>query len=258
MPTKKKPTWALKLEDLLRELNLTQAGLAAQLDVSPMTVSRWVRGTHRPTAATYIRLAALAEPPGDTYFLEQAGLSGPNVLRAQTPTTPQSAQLKLSSLRLIAPRQLTSGTVGSIADAVAIPILEKPAVSNNSNDDGGVPPNLDSNRVADIFTVPARWCDNPGAMIGIANSGDSMAPLIPDGAILFVDTSRCRREQLNRRIVLATHRDQGFKVAWLQRIGVTDFLFSENTLHSPTELSGKSHWNLLGEVLWWISTAPRR
>jgi transcriptional regulator with XRE-family HTH domain len=257
MPTKKKPTWAMKLEDLLRELNLTQAGLAAQLDVSPMTVSRWVRGTHRPTAATYIRLAALAEPPGDTYFLEQAGLSGPNVLRAQAPTTPQSAQVKLTSMRLVAPRQLTSGSAASYADAVAIPILEKPATSTAADDVTSAPA-LDPNRAADIFTVPARWCDDPGSMIGIANSGDSMAPLIPDGAILFVDTAHSRREQLNRRIVLATHRDQGFKVAWLQRIGATDFLFSENTLYPPTELSGKSHWNLLGEVLWWISSAPKR
>lgn len=257
MPPKKKPSWALKLEDLLRELNLTQAGLAAQLDVSPMTVSRWVRGTHRPTAATYIRLAALAQPPGDTYFLEQAGLSGPNVLRAQMPATPQSAQIKLSSLRLITPRQITPGTAASIADAVAIPVVEKPALPAGAEPQDSIPA-LDTDRIADIFTFPAKWCENPGSMIGIAHSGDSMNPLIPDGSLLFIDTSRTRREQLNRRIVLATHRDQGFKVAWLQRIGSTDFLFSENTLYTPAELTGKSHWNILGEVLWWISIAPKR
>ena len=254
---KKKPVWAVKLEELLRELNLTQAGLATQLDVSPMTVSRWVRGTHRPTAATYIRLASLAPPPGDAYFLEQAGLSGPNVLRTQLPVVSQSMPVKLNSLRIVAPRQLGATNPGSLADAVAIPILERP-VAHSGDDGGRVAHQLDTDAVSEIFTVPASWCPNPHSMVGLMNIGDSMVPLIPENALIFVDTAQTRREQLNRHIVLASHRDHGFKVAWLQNVGPTDFLFSENTLYTPTELSGKSHWNILGEVLWWTTCAPKR
>src|SRR5450432_2302795 len=98
MSTKRKPGWALRIEELLDKMHLTQAGLAERLDVSPMTVSRWVRGTNRPTAETYIKFAALSGPPEESYFLDQAGLNSAGISGTFS-STASSVAVKLTAFR---------------------------------------------------------------------------------------------------------------------------------------------------------------
>ena len=73
--------WSDRIRRLLRELKLTQAGLAERLGVSPATVSRWLAGKNEPTAETYVALGNLAGRPDGHYFWERAGITKSEVRR---------------------------------------------------------------------------------------------------------------------------------------------------------------------------------
>jgi transcriptional regulator with XRE-family HTH domain len=60
--------WSRKILAFRKALNLTQAGLAKQLDTSAMGVSRWERGEAEPSAKSYIQLGHLAGDPLCWFF----------------------------------------------------------------------------------------------------------------------------------------------------------------------------------------------
>jgi transcriptional regulator with XRE-family HTH domain len=255
MSTKRKPGWALKVEELVDKMHLTQAALAERLDVSPMTVSRWVRGTNRPTAETYIKLAALSGPPEESYFLEQAGLNAAGIT-GKLSTTASSLAVKLTTFRLLAGRQITSEALNAQGDGVAIPILV--ACAHANGDKLETPANLSRAQVDQILTVPLDWAHNTTSLIGIRVEGDSMSPIIADGSIVIVDTSVTQREKLYKKIIIASHRDFGLRVAWLLQAGNAEILAPENQKYPLKEINGKAHWMIVGEVLWWVSRPPAR
>jgi phage repressor protein C with HTH and peptisase S24 domain len=90
-------------------------------------------------------------------------------------------------------------------------------------------------------------------MISMHIAGDSMHPVIPSGSILFVDTASTDRNQVNERLVVASHRDLGFKVARLQRLAGSDLLVSANPKYLPVDVSNSTRWKIFGEVLWWVT-----
>ncbi len=258
MSSLKKPHWAARIEDLLRKLGLTQAGLAERLSVSPMTVSRWVRGTHRPTAETYIKLANLAGTPENLYFWEQAGLTGSNspahFLDGDAIHT--SVVAKLTAFKMVAGQRISSTSMEELPDGVAIPLLD--AKVHAAAEGLGPPPDLDTTKVNHILTAPLEWCTNTQALVGLKVQGDSMSPLIEDGSTIIVDTASTNPSKLDRKIVVASHRDQGLKCSWLRQVGPLQMLVAENPLYAPEEFTPKGHWSMLGEVIWWITTPPKR
>jgi transcriptional regulator with XRE-family HTH domain len=255
MSTKRKPGWALRIEELLNKMHLTQAGLAERLDVSPMTVSRWVRGTNRPTAETYIKFAALSGPPEESYFLDQAGLNSAGISGTFS-STASSVAVKLTAFRLLAGRQITPEDLTSHGDGIAIPILVAYAHADGEKPDRAA--NLSRAPVDHILTVPLEWARNTTSLIGVTVEGDSMSPLISNGSILIVDTSVTQHDKLYRKIVIASHRDFGLRVAWLQQAGNVEILAPENQHYPLKEINGKTHWVIVGEVLWWVSRPPAR
>jgi transcriptional regulator with XRE-family HTH domain len=68
------PSWSRKIRQLRRRLGLNQTTFGARLRYSPMTVSRWERGTQEPTAHAYIRLGQLCGYPECWGFWSRAGL----------------------------------------------------------------------------------------------------------------------------------------------------------------------------------------
>jgi len=52
---------------------------------------------------------------------------------------------------------------------------------------------------------------------------------------------------------VVSHRDLGFKVARLQRLGGMDLLVSANSRYLPLDVTNASKWKVFGEVLWWVS-----
>ncbi len=84
-------------------------------------------------------------------------------------------------------------------------------------------------------------------------SGDSMMPVIAPHSIIAVDTAVTDRSQLDKKLVVFSHRDLGFKVARLQRLPASDILVSANQKCLPVDVSNQSKWKAVGVVVWWVT-----
>jgi transcriptional regulator with XRE-family HTH domain len=247
------PEWAERILRIIAELKLTQARLAERLGVSPATVSRWIQGKHEPTAEGYVALGNLAPRRDAVYFWERAGMEVANLPDASLNRATSSLRLNADEIQVVGGRRLSKHLTGG-ASAVAIPLLHASAYGDR------IPPrenvSLAEVEVEELLLAPVEWCANPEHMIGMHLEGDSMAPAIPPGSILFVDTAVTDREHLHRKIVVVSHRDLGFKVARLQRLEGSDLLISANHRYMPLDVSNASKWKMFGQVLWWVSRDP--
>jgi phage repressor protein C with HTH and peptisase S24 domain len=242
--------WSDRLRRLLKELKVTQAGLAERLGVSPATVSRWLAGKNEPTAETYVALGNLAGRPAGDYFWERAGIDTSELPHANMRQALSSMRISLDHLNLIAGKKISQHIAGA-ADAVAIPLMDVTAFGDP------VPPHesvrLSQAKMEDVLLAPLAWCPHPENMLSMHVAGDSMYPTIPPGSILFVDTASIERESLHEKLVVVAHRDLGFKVARFQRLSGSDLLVSANPKYLPLDVSNATNWKIFGEVLWWIS-----
>jgi transcriptional regulator with XRE-family HTH domain len=242
--------WSDRIRQLLADLKLTQAGLAERLGISPPTVSRWIQGRHEPTAEGYIALGNLVGRPDGVYFWERAGMHTAGLADASFVRATSSLRVGLEDLQLIAAAR-ASRELADKGKAVAIPLLKVAAYGDR------IPPHEDVNLsqvdVEEILVAPLSWCAHPDNMIGMHLAGDSMFPVISPDSIIFVDTAATDRDQLHQRIVVASHRDLGFKVARFQRLAGADLLISANHKCAPIDISNASRWKIQGEVLWWVS-----
>jgi transcriptional regulator with XRE-family HTH domain len=244
------PEWSERILRLVEELKLTQAALADRLGVSPATVSRWIQGKIEPTAEGYVSLGNLARRTEGLYFWERAGIDISNFPDASLRKAASSLQVSLRDFALIGSRKVSQQLEGK-GTAVAIPLLNVAAYGDR------VPPtenvSLSSAEVEEVLLAPLDWCPNPEHMMSMHLVGDSMTPAISHGSILFVDTAETDRDKLNQKLVVAAHRDLGFKVARLQRLSGADLLISANHHYLPLDVSNASKWKMFGQVLWWVS-----
>jgi transcriptional regulator with XRE-family HTH domain len=242
--------WSERILRLAAELELTQAGLAERLGVSPATVSRWIQGKYEPTAQGYVALGNLAHGQDGLYFWERAGVDTSAFPEATFRRAQSSLRVSLHDFNLISGRKLSAPLPGK-GTAVAIPLLNVSAYGDP------VPPvenvSLSEVKVEEVLLAPFSWCPHPEHMIGMHLAGDSMVPTISPGSILFVDTAATEREKLNQKITVVSHRDLGFKVARLQRLANSDVLVSSNYKYMPLDISNASKWKIFGQVLWWVS-----
>ncbi|HEX4007651.1 MAG TPA: S24 family peptidase [Acidobacteriaceae bacterium] len=248
VPQQQSPEWPEHIKKLLRDLKMTQSGLASRLGVSPATVSRWVQGKHEPTAQTYVALGNLARPAEGVYFWERAGLDVAGLPESGLRRILGSLRARLQDIKVVAGAKLSKPLTGN---AVAIPLLNVAAYGDRIAPRQNVV--LSQAEVEDVVLAPLEWCPHPENTIGMHLHGDSMLPVIPPDSILFVDTAETERDRLHQRLVVVSHRDLGFKVARFQRIGDVDLLVSANHKYAPLDVSNASKWKVFGEVLWWIS-----
>ena len=245
------PDWAEKIRRAMSQLGETQEAFAQHLGVSPATLSRWVNGKNEPTPAMYVALGNLVGKPDRNYFFSRAGIE---ILGTSEEATGgrhlQSLRLGESDYQLVN-RKKISGRLTSRGKIVGIPLLSVPLYADEK-----APPetvNLADARVEDVLTASIDWCPHPDALLAMRVHGDSMVPIITPGDIVIVDTSSNDRNTLDRKIVVISHRDLGFKVARLQRIANAYLLVSANHKCFPIDVSNAAKWKLFGEVLWWIS-----
>ena len=242
--------WSARIRRLLKELDLTQAALAERLGVSPATVSRWLAEKNEPTAETYVALGNLAGRPDGIYFWERAGIDTSELPGTSLRHTLSSIQASLQDFNLVTSKKVSQHLAGK-GNAVAVPLMNVTAFGDR------VPPHenvrLSQAKVEDVLLAPLSWCPHPENMMSMHVAGDSMHPVIPSGSILFVDTASTDRDQVNQRLVVASHRDLGFKVARLQRLAGSDLLVSANPKYLPLDVSNATRWKIFGEVLWWVT-----
>jgi phage repressor protein C with HTH and peptisase S24 domain len=247
--------WSDRLRRLLKDLKVTQAGLAERLGVSPATVSRWLAGKNEPTAETYVALGNLAGRPVGDYFWERAGIDTSELPDANMRQALSSMRVTLENFNLIANKKISQHIAGA-GNAVAIPLMNVTAFADP------IPPHenvrLSQARLEDVLLAPLSWCPHPENMLSMHVEGDSMYPTFPSGSIIFVDTASIERENLHERLVVVSHRDLGFKVARFQRLAGSDLLVSANPKYLPLDVSNATKWKIFGEVLWWVSKDQER
>ncbi len=244
------PEWSQRIRSLMRDLRLTQAGLAERIGVSPATVSRWISGRHEPSAQTYVALGNLAGPPEGTYFWERAGMDSSGLPSASLDRGLSSLRVNLTDFTLVAARKASQQLAGK-SSAVAIPLLNVTVWGDRVAPKENV--SLSQSVVEEVLIAPLAWCPHPENMIAMHLAGDSMAPVMLPGSILFVDTAVTERDHLHHKLAVVSHRDLGFKIGRFQRLPTSDLMISLNPKYLPLDVSNASKWKIFGEVLWWVS-----
>jgi transcriptional regulator with XRE-family HTH domain len=246
-----RPEWSIHIQRLISRLKLSQAGLATRIGVSPATITRWIKGGHEPTSASYLAMGNLAGSPDGDYFWERAGVDLANFPDTKLRMTHFSLRVNLKDFKLVSGRKLSRGVVASKSNAVILPLLNITAYGDR------VPPGphvtLSQAEVQDVLMAPLSWCPHPEHMLCMHVSGDSMASVIPADSIISVDTAITERSQLDKKLAVFSHRDLGFKVARFQRLSTSDILVSANHKYLLVDVSDQSKWKVVGAVVWWVS-----
>jgi SOS-response transcriptional repressor LexA len=235
-PSKVKlPEWAHRIAKLRDSLQITQTSLAERLKVTPMSVSRWERGTQEPSSEILILLGNMSGEPDNWYFWRAAGLS------------PKA----ISGLKMQArgPQRLFSGpgSPPKLGRKTLVPVsllnVSVGAESAGSKQIAG--------EVEAVLSAPRAWCPNPASTVCIHVSGDTMAPAIMSGSIVAVDTSQTDAAALRNTYVIAQHASSGLFIGRLSGSDGVPALLPENAQYPSIPFS--NGWKIAGKVLWWIS-----
>lgn len=251
------PDWSIAILRLRHRLDLSQSEFGSRLHYSAMAVSRWETGKQEPTSRCFIQLGTMAGQPECWLFWARAGLKSAD-LRQMFPDTN-------STVRALASADFEIVRAGSGVkrkrpkgapklQMVAVPLLGVHAGTIGQT--GGEFADLDSALAEEMIAAPAFWCPNPAQTHCLRVKGTSMSPLISDGDIVAVDASQTNPEELNRKIVVAWHRDNGLSLARFIDADGVHLLESENRDYSPVTVEKDRKWQIVGKVLWWIRIGP--
>lgn len=98
--------------------------------------------------------------------------------------------------------------IHKVADYVAMPLLSDRAAA-------GDPAAVDEREIEDVVLLSAKVIRSAGTYTALRIRGDSMAPLIPDGALIAVNHERRDPRHLEGKIVVA-RVGEGVTVKWLR------------------------------------------
>lgn len=247
---RRQPEWSLKILALRRSLNLSQSDLAEKLDMSAMAVSRWERGKLEPTARAYLRLANLVDDPLSWFFWGRAGLNTADIMRVLPAAERRLRGGKFDVVKVVHAGAGRKTEKVKPTDFVAIPILPVDAATLGERTEEVS--DIDQLKPESLWAAPASWCPNPTRTISLRVKGNSMSPLILDGYLIAVDTSKSSREKLRGQIVVAwSKKTRQLVVSRLIRFDHTDALVSDHREHQSVSLAAESGWRIVGKVLWW-------
>jgi phage repressor protein C with HTH and peptisase S24 domain len=217
-----------------------------------MGVSRWERGNQEPGAGSYIELGTLAGAPLCWYFWGRAGLRAEDLLHVMPELKTQFNRTDPSDLQIA--RAGVGGKKLSTPQLVAIPLLAVAVASHGGKGDSTTL--LHDAPVESVMAAPIDWCPNPSTTSCLRVRGNAMMPLIGDGYIVAVDSSQSDPSELNDKVVIAWHKDNGLMVSRLRHYDHTEVLQPENKEYESIVLNNKHKWKILARVLWWIGKAP--
>jgi len=200
---------------------LTQKEFADLFGVSQVAVSNWEKGTDRPAPRILAKLSTLTvNAELKDYFIMESGLAD----------------------ALHAGSGLDSGTTITRP----IPLLRDPVAA-------GTPRATDEREIAQVLMLPKLWFPATGELFALKVAGDSMTPIIGDGYIVIVDTSRRDPRKLVERMVAAREGD-GITIKWLRKDGDTYMLVPQHI--SPRiqvrVMRAEGNFSIVGEVIKWI------
>ncbi len=243
------PDWSQKVKELRKALGLSQTQLGQQVGISKKIVADWEQGSREPAPQRYAQLARLApsdSPLGKWFYrrlLERVGAE-PRRL---------AAALRERRERLLAPelKVVTLEEWGERFRAlerldyyVPLPLLKDEAAAGH--------PREISERDLDGFAlIYYAWCPNPANFTCVHVRGDSMSPILNDGAIVAIDHSQRDPLLLRHRMVAARYED-GVTIKWLDCDTAGRLvLVPENKHYPPLTLPPTRQNPIVGMISWW-------
>lgn len=251
--------WASKIRELRRRLNLSQVQVARRLAVTKKTIAEWEQSRQPPSPERCLQLARLAEPgPLRTWFvrhaLERLGADPALVLDALLPQAapaPIQAPLPATELGVVAPEDLLERfrAARELDSYAPIPLLKDAAAA-------GTPRTISEADIEGYVLVPFLWCPRPGNFTCVRARGDSMAPILSDGALVAINHTRRDPQALHQKMVAVYHQE-GVTIKWLERLRAgTLRLVPENKNHPTLTLSRIPENPIIGVVAWWWTRQP--
>lgn len=243
-----------KIKELRRERGASQEQLARQLEVTKKTVAEWEQGRQAPSPERALQLARLAGPGRlrrwfTRHALERIGAEPPLVLDALLPgrrAGSRQAPLPVAELRVVAPAEWSDRfrALEGLDHYAPIPLLKDAAAA-------GFPREISEADIDGYALIHYAWCPNPANFTCVRVRGDSMAPILHDGAIVALDHTQRDPLTLNQKMVAARY-DDGVTIKWLERHpDGTLLLVPENKNHPTLTLPRTPHNPVIGLVAWW-------
>ena len=251
------PEWSSAILGLRQRLGLSQSDFGSRLHYSAMAVSRWETGKQEPTSRCFIQLGNIAGQPECWLFWARAGLKSSDLRQMFPGTRATSRVTSTGDFEIVhagsgVKRARPKGAPK--LQMVAVPLLDVNA--GTIGQAGGQFTDFDSASSDGMIAAPAFWCPNPAQTNCLRVKGTSMSPLINDGDVVAVDGSQTNPETLNRKIVVAWHRENGLSLARFIAADGVHLLESENRDYSPVTVEKDRKWQIVGKVLWWIRQGP--
>lgn len=251
------PDWSTAILNFRQRLRLSQADFGSRLHYSAMAVSRWETGKQEPTSRCFIQMGNMAGPPDCWFFWARAGLKSAD-LRKMLPATKIVERMTgavdfeivcaSSGLKRHRPKGAPK------LQMVAVPLLDMRA--GTLGQEGGNFIDFGTATAEEMIAAPALWCPNPVHTNCLRVTGTSMSPLINDGDVVAVDGAQTNPDELNRKIVMAWHRENGLSLARFVSAAGVHLLESENRDYSPVTVDKDRKWQIVGKVLWWVRKGP--
>lgn len=249
-----RPDWPSRIRDLRRILNLSQDQLARRLEVTKKTVAEWEQGRQPPSPERFLQLARLAAPgPLRHWFirnaLERIGADPHLVLEALLREGRHSAQpapLPLPELRVVAPADWSERlrALESLDFYAPVPLLKDAAAAGSARA-------IADADIEGFVLVHYSMCPNPVNFACVRVRGDSMTPILHDGAIVAVDHTQRDPHVLHQSMV-AAHYEEGVTVKWLERHPDGKLLLVPENKNHPTLVLPRSLENpIIGLVSWY-------
>jgi transcriptional regulator with XRE-family HTH domain len=251
------PEWSQAIFNLRQRLSLSQSDFGSRMHYSAMAVSRWETGKQEPTSRVFIQLGNMAGQPDCWLFWARAGLKSSD-LRQMFPSTRTAVRTSSSEdfeiVRAGSGAKKKRPKGAPKLQLVAVPLLDVHVGTIGQT--GGQFVDFDSVTADEMIAAPAIWCPDPVQTNCLRVKGTSMSPLINDGDIVAVDGSQTNPEVLNRKIVVAWHRQNGLSLARFIAADGVHLLESENRDYGPVTVEKDRKWQIVGKVLWWIRKGP--
>ncbi len=242
---------AENIGDIIRKARLkkelTQSGLAQRINVVQSLVSEIetgkknltldvVRSLHRALGIPLEVLAAAAEPSGVQVDALYVAESAP----------PPYGQTEPFSVRIVYSKKFEEPQLPQAreSDYLPVPIVEARVAA-------GAPEVVTTEQVVDIAFIHRRALHkkNPRDLICTFVKGDSMSPILHDGAIVCIDTkARPERNSIPPGSIWVVRRDEGVVVKHLQIADGAIVLISANTNYPPEVISNPEA--TIGRVVW--------
>jgi SOS-response transcriptional repressor LexA len=251
------PEWSTAILSLRQRLGLSQSDFGSRLHYSAMAVSRWETGKQEPTSRCFIQLGNIAGQPECWLFWARAGLKSSDLRQMFPGTHPMARMSSTADFEIV---RAGSGVKKNRPKGapklqmVAVPLLDLHAGTLGQT--GGRFSDFETATADEMIGAPAFWCPNPAQTNCLRVKGTSMSPLINDGDIVVVDGSQTDPEDLNRKIIVAWHRESGLSLARFISADGVHLLESENRDFSPITVEKDRKWQIMGKVLWWIRKGP--